>query len=212
MEKRTDIAISTSVDRRAMEEDTISRPKYLNSIKLGIIVVLITLSVIVGVVLIDVRVEKNSADTMTLDGKTSTPPNPSQTPRPRSPSSYTPRVSSIGSFQLLETVPHDRTAFTQGFCIFNNSLFEGTGNYGQSSVRQVDLLTGNVLKNVSIDADLFGEGIAHYPTKYGTRIVQITYKEQTGIIWDLNLTRLQTFSYSTTTSEGWGGKNSNTDK
>jgi glutamine cyclotransferase len=57
---------------------------------------------------------------------------------------------------------------------------------------------------VSLESQYFGEGIAHYPVKKTTRIVQLTYKEQTGIIWDMDLNRLHTFSYETTTSEGWG--------
>jgi glutamine cyclotransferase len=115
-----------------------------------------------------------------------------------------PRVSRIGSFELLETVPHDPAAFTQGLFVYNQTLYEGTGNYGESYLRTVDMTTGAVLKQVALEKALFGEGIAHYPTKEGMRIVQLTYKEQTGIVWDMELNRLHTFQYETTTTEGWG--------
>ncbi|GKY93106.1 hypothetical protein MPSEU_000278800 [Mayamaea pseudoterrestris] len=126
---------------------------------------------------------------------------PTLSPSPSTP----PRVSKIGHFELLETVPHDPTAFTQGLFIWNNNtLYEGTGNYGESKLRIVDVSSGNVVKEVSLESNLFGEGISHYTTKDGTRIVQLTYKEQTGLIWDMDLNLIDTFKYETITSEGWG--------
>jgi hypothetical protein len=72
-------------------------------------------------------------------------PDPDSSSRQASSTSPPPRVSKIGSFELLETVPHDPSAFTQGLFIWNDTLYEGTGNYGQSNLRIVDIISGNVL-------------------------------------------------------------------
>jgi glutamine cyclotransferase len=118
-------------------------------------------------------------------------------------------IAAIGSFELLETRFHDPSAFSQGFCIHNNTLYESTGHYeGQSSIRVVDLESGTVVKHVSLDDQYFGEGLAHYPAVENSndsyQLVQLTWKEQTGFIYDLDLNRLKEFSFTTHTKEGWG--------
>jgi glutamine cyclotransferase len=122
----------------------------------------------------------------------------------------------MGSFELLETVPSDASAFTQGLVIIvveededNNStilLYEGTGLYGRSQMRQVDLPTGQVLQQHALPDAFFGEGIAYYTTAAGEgRLVQITWKEQTAFLYDsATLDLLSNFTYTTTTTEGWG--------
>lgn len=114
----------------------------------------------------------------------------------------------VGSYRLLETVPHDSSAFTQGLLIENGTLYEGTGLYqGRSNVRIVDLASGSVLLQTDLEDEYFGEGIAYYPDKETGegRIIQLTWREQTGFIYNAsNLERLETFTYSTHTSEGWG--------
>ena len=59
-------------------------------------------------------------------------------------------------------------------------LYEGTGNYGTSSIRKQALETGEVSKIRNLDQSLFGEGI----TVFGERIYQLTYKSQVGFIYD----------------------------
>jgi glutamine cyclotransferase len=118
----------------------------------------------------------------------------------------------MGTFELLETVPHDDTAFTQGLVTVvvegdnSTTLFEGTGLYGRSQVRQVDLPTGQVLQQHALPDAFFGEGIAYYSSAAGEgRLVQVTWKEQTAFLYSsATLELLSNFTYTTTTTEGWG--------
>ncbi|MEO6087362.1 MAG: glutaminyl-peptide cyclotransferase, partial [Umezawaea sp.] len=48
--------------------------------------------------------------------------------------------------QVLATIPHDPKAFTQGLVWHEGRMFEGTGQYGQSSIRETELQTGRVLR------------------------------------------------------------------
>lgn len=80
----------------------------------------------------------------------------------------------------------------------NGYIYESTGLYGSSSLRQVNLADGQVLQQVDLPAKYFGEGI----TLVGDRIFQLTWKEQQGFVYDLNsFTKLDQFYYPT---EGWG--------
>lgn len=99
---------------------------------------------------------------------------------------------------VVNTYPHDAEAYTQGLCITPEGLFEGTGLYGQSSLRRVDLETGDILQQTPVDQAYFGEGIA----VLGERIYQLTWKAGTGFIYDRDsFARLDTFAYE---GEGWG--------
>lgn len=102
------------------------------------------------------------------------------------------------TYRVLAAYPHDPNAFTQGLQWFEGDLYEGTGLYGRSSLRRVDLATGTVLQLVDLPAQYFGEGI----TVLGDRIFQLTWQEQTGFIYDREtFAQIGEFSYAT---EGWG--------
>ena len=62
-------------------------------------------------------------------------------------------------YRIVNTFPHDPQAFTQGLEFRDGVLYESTGLNGRSSVRQVDLATGKVLREAPLDAAYFGEGI-----------------------------------------------------
>jgi glutamine cyclotransferase len=111
----------------------------------------------------------------------------------------------VYGFHVVHSYPHDPDAFTQGLTFYNGHIYEGTGLYGQSTLRKVDLKTGKVLKNHHLPAKYFGEGI----TVYRNRLIQLTWKSHAGFIYDnQSFHLLGTFSYLT---EGWGitcdGKN-----
>ena len=53
---------------------------------------------------------------------------------------------------VLESYPHDRAAYTQGLFFQNDTLYETTGQYGESSLRKVDLTSGKVLKKVNFSS------------------------------------------------------------
>lgn len=104
----------------------------------------------------------------------------------------------VCGYQVVNSYPHDPAAFTQGLLYTAGGLVESTGLYGHSSLRRVELATGQVLQQVSLGADYFGEGLALWQD----RLLQLTWRENTGFIWDAATFALQgTFGY---TGEGWG--------
>jgi len=102
------------------------------------------------------------------------------------------------SFRVIHAYPHDKTAFTEGLVFDNGTLYESTGLYGASTLRRVELETGNVLQSINLSSQFFGEGI----TIFEDRIIQLTYREHTGFVYDKNsFELLREFSYP---AEGWG--------
>lgn len=102
------------------------------------------------------------------------------------------------SYEILKVFPHDRKAYTQGLQYRDGYMYEGTGQYGESSIRKIDMKSGNILSVLSIDSQHFGEGI----TIFNDKIYQLTWRSGKGFIYDLNTFSLEsTFSYD---SEGWG--------
>ena len=102
------------------------------------------------------------------------------------------------SYTIKNAYPHDRGAFTQGLVYHEGELFEGTGHYGQSALRKVELESGDVLQQYDLPSEYFGEGI----TVFKEKIYQLTWKEKTGFVYDLgSLELLEEFEYE---GEGWG--------
>jgi glutamine cyclotransferase len=104
----------------------------------------------------------------------------------------------LWTVRVVATFPHDPSAFTQGLTIHNGRLYEGTGQYGSSSIRRVNLTSGQVEQLMPLPPTYFGEGIA----VLGNRAYQLTWQNETGVIYDLESLRiLQVFQYE---GEGWG--------
>ena len=102
------------------------------------------------------------------------------------------------TYSVVNTYPHDTVAFTQGLVFVQGSLFESTGGYGSSSLRRVDLLSGEVRQEYSLPSDFFGEGLA----EVDGLLVQLTWQNRLGFVYDMETLELkQNFSIST---EGWG--------
>ncbi len=100
--------------------------------------------------------------------------------------------------KVLQSWPHDPEAFTQGLDLYDGRLYESTGVEGRSSVREVDLATGRVLKRVDVPYPIFGEGI----TVLDGRLYQLTWKSKKGFIYDAaTLAPRDSFAYD---GEGWG--------
>lgn len=101
-------------------------------------------------------------------------------------------------YEVLKVYPHDPKAYTQGLIYQDGYMYEGTGQYGESSIRKIDIKDGKILSVLNIDNQLFGEGI----TIYQDKIYQITWRSRKGFIYDLKTFTLEsTFHYDT---EGWG--------
>ena len=104
----------------------------------------------------------------------------------------------VFGYEVVDAFPHDPDAFTQGLAISGGRLFEGTGLYGSSRLREVDLRTGAVLREVDLPDSAFGEGIA----VVGDRVVQLTWRGGIGYVYDRDtFRRVDSFRYE---GEGWG--------
>ncbi|MDP4284884.1 MAG: glutaminyl-peptide cyclotransferase [Bacteroidota bacterium] len=106
-------------------------------------------------------------------------------------------------FSVDAVYPHDPQAFTQGLEFYKGKLYEGTGEYKQSSLRIVDIKTGKVEKEYKIpDSSVFGEGI----TIFKNKIYQLTWQSNKIFVYSLNdITHpISTFNWS---RQGWGATN-----
>jgi len=129
-----------------------------------------------------------------------TPPTSTQTADPSTfPTATTPvPISRHYTYRIINSYPHDPEAFTQGLVFTDGVLYEGTGLRGNSSLRKVDLETGEVLQQIALTDEFFGEGIVVYED----RIVQLTWQSHVAFIYDKQtFERLGEFTYPT---EGWG--------
>jgi len=105
-------------------------------------------------------------------------------------------------FSVVNRYPHDTKSYTQGLLVHKGFIYEGTGNYGESRLRKIELATGKVLQEKHLnDATIFGEGI----TIYDNKIFQLTYTTSQGYVYDLeSFDLIDEFIYNTFTGEGWG--------
>src|SRR5215472_13091359 len=107
-------------------------------------------------------------------------------------------------YQVVHVYHHDRTAFTQGLEYRAGFLYEGTGLEGHSTLRKVKLETGEVLQQISLAPEFFGEGI----TVLNQQIIQLTWRAETGFVYDQASFRRQRFFHYP--GEGWGLTNDGT--
>jgi glutamine cyclotransferase len=116
-------------------------------------------------------------------------------------------------FEVVEELPHDSNAYTQGLTYFDGLLFESTGLYGESTIRTLDPTTGDVISSHALDARYFAEGLVYLPFA-NNQLIQLTWESRTGFVYDRDNLLAETsnalanpeflFGYNTTTGEGWG--------
>lgn len=110
-------------------------------------------------------------------------------------------------YTIVNTYPHDIAAYTQGLEFYRDTLYEGTGQYGKSSLRKTNYKTGEVYKKVELADQYFGEGI----TILNNKVYQLTWQNNEGYVYDADTFKKEkTFTYFKPI-EGWGltndGKN-----
>lgn len=104
----------------------------------------------------------------------------------------------VHGYEIVNTFPHDPDAFTQGLAFHDGKLYEGTGRNGQSTLRLVDLDSGEVQKLHRLNNRYFGEGI----TILGNKVYQLTWRSHIGFVYDLDtFTQEKSFFLA---GEGWG--------
>ena len=116
-----------------------------------------------------------------------------------------PNAPKLMSYSIINTFPHDTSSYTQGLLIYKGEMYEGTGNYGFSKMKKVDMKSGKALKEISLDPKIFGEGV----TILNDTVYQLTWKEKKVFAYTLaDFKKVKEFNVDI---EGWGltndGKN-----
>ena len=102
------------------------------------------------------------------------------------------------TYEVVASYPHDPKAFLQGLVWHDGGFYESTGQYGESTLRRVEFPSGRVVKQVKLDPDLFGEGLA----LVDSRLIQLTWTSKLGFVYDREtFQKIREFTYQT---EGWG--------
>jgi glutaminyl-peptide cyclotransferase len=108
------------------------------------------------------------------------------------------RREAAAGFEVVAAYPHDASAFTQGLAIHAGELYEGTGQYGASTVRRVDLESGRTEKQRALNPRYFGEGIAILDGL----LYQLTWQNGVVVVYDVETFEVKrTMQYD---GEGWG--------
>ena len=104
----------------------------------------------------------------------------------------------VQSYKVIATFPHDTSSFTQGLVFADGQLYESTGLQGESTLRRVEITTGQTLQRIDVPSQYFAEGLA----LVGDELLQLTWQHQLGFVYDRKtFKQKRTFPY---TSEGWG--------
>ena len=104
------------------------------------------------------------------------------------------------NYKVINTFPHDTSAYTQGLTYVDGKLLESTGSYGKSELKYVELNTGKTIQRSKLEPKYFGEG----SVKVGDKIIVLTWQENVGLVYDAStLNLLSTFPYQSS-REGWG--------
>jgi len=101
-------------------------------------------------------------------------------------------------YRIVNSYPHDKNAYTQGLYWHDGYLYESTGQEGHSTLRKVELTTGEVLREHKLENKYFGEGAAYLDGK----IYQLTWQHNKGFIYHpKTFQQIGEFGYN---GEGWG--------
>lgn len=100
--------------------------------------------------------------------------------------------------QVLSALAHDTTMYTEGLEIHGGVLYESSGLIGQSRVRATALSSATVMREATLPAPLFGEGL----TVTDDRLWQLSWTNGTAIERDpVTLAQRRAVPYR---GEGWG--------
>ncbi len=84
------------------------------------------------------------------------------------------------TYQIVSTRPHDATAYTQGLQMVDGRLYESSGQYGESALREIDPADGKVLRKRPLAKTVFGEGL----TILNKEMFVLTWKEGIAYVFD----------------------------
>jgi glutamine cyclotransferase len=101
------------------------------------------------------------------------------------------------AWKVVATHPHATDMFTEGLTMVDGVLYESAGRYGNSRVCRMASVRGDGRKCVELAREFFGEGV----TVLGDRVLQLTWREGVGFVYDRSLKAIDSFKYR---GEGWG--------
>lgn len=108
-----------------------------------------------------------------------------------------PQAAPTIDFTVVRILPHDPSHYTEGLLLHGGKLIESVGHYGRSALHELDLASGHSLKTILVPDRYFAEGIA----LSSGRLVQLTWREETALIYDAALRSVGFIHYD---GEGWG--------
>ncbi len=118
---------------------------------------------------------------------------------PSAETAATPAAAPLLEWEVVSRRPHDESAFTQGLLLDDDGrMFESTGLYGGSSLREVDPLSGEVLRRVAVPDDSFAEGLALVEDD----LIQLTWRA--GLARRYSRDGLMLIGSHAYDGEGWG--------
>jgi glutamine cyclotransferase len=101
------------------------------------------------------------------------------------------------NYSVVNSFPHDTSAFTEGLMIHDGQLYESTGDK-ESWIGIVNIKNGTTQRKVELDKKYFGEGM----TILNNKVYYLTYRHKTGFVYDFKTFKeIGQFNYDT---EGWG--------
>lgn len=105
----------------------------------------------------------------------------------------------VWDYKINAEYPHNTKAFLQGLLYHSGKLYESTGMYGETTVREVELKTGRVLKQTAVGRQHFGEGLALWQGN----LHQLTWRSSKGFRFDIG-TLQKVSEFDTPYTDGWG--------
>jgi glutamine cyclotransferase len=99
---------------------------------------------------------------------------------------------------IINKIPHDPLAYTQGLVYHKGFLYESTGHRGASTLRKIDPNTGEIIKKIPVSGMYFSEGICIFENM----IYMITWTSGKCFVYDLEtFERIKEMDYN---GQGWG--------
>ena len=100
--------------------------------------------------------------------------------------------------RVVRKAPHPGRGFTQGLIAEGGTVWESTGNYGESRLRRYEFGAAAPDAQAELPPEFFGEGIC----RVGDSIWQLTWRERVALRWDgATLELREKVPYN---RDGWG--------